>query len=92
MIVIGSMISLAYYLRIVAVMWMGPITIELPTVPRRRVPRMAGWSPEADAKRQPEVLLVAVVAAAATIFFGLYPDPLFDVARDIGTALGNLGG
>ena len=42
MIVVGSMISLVYYLRVVAVMWMGPIDIELPTVPRRRVPRMAG--------------------------------------------------
>jgi NADH-quinone oxidoreductase subunit N len=90
MIVVGSMISLVYYLRVIAVMWMGPIDIELPSVPRRRVPRMAGWSPEADAKAQPEIVLVAVAAAAATIFFGLYPDPLFDVARDIGAALSNL--
>jgi NADH-quinone oxidoreductase subunit N len=90
MIVVGSMISLVYYLRVIAVMWMGPIDIELPTVPRRRVPRMAGWSPEADARAQPEVVLVAVVAAAATIIFGVYPDPLFDVARDVGTALGGL--
>jgi NADH-quinone oxidoreductase subunit N len=84
------MISLVYYLRVIAVMWMGPIDIELPTVPRRRVPRMAGWSPEADARAQPEVVVIAVLAAAATIFFGIWPDPLFDVARDIGTALGNL--
>jgi NADH-quinone oxidoreductase subunit N len=90
MIVVGSMISLVYYLRLVAVMWMGPITIELPSVPRRRVPRMAGWSPEADARRQPEILLVAVVAAAATIFFGIWPEPLLHVARDVGTALGSL--
>jgi NADH-quinone oxidoreductase subunit N len=90
LIVVGSMISLVYYLRVIAVMWMGPIDIELPTVPRRRVPRMAGWSPEADARAQPEVVLIAVLAAAATIFFGIWPDPLFDVARDVGTALGNL--
>jgi NADH-quinone oxidoreductase subunit N len=90
MIVVGSMISLVYYLRVIAVMWMGPIDIELPTVPRRRVPRMAGWSPEADARRQPEILFVAVLAAAATIFLGIWPDPLFDVARDVGTALGGL--
>jgi NADH-quinone oxidoreductase subunit N len=89
-IVVGSMISLVYYLRLVAVMWMPPIEIELPTVPRRRVPRMAGWSPEADARRQPEVVLVAVLAAAATIFFGIWPDPLFDVARDVGTSLTGL--
>jgi NADH-quinone oxidoreductase subunit N len=90
LIVVGSMISLAYYLRVIAVMWMGPVDIELPTVPRRRVPRMAGWSPEADARAQPEIVLIAVLAAAATIFFGIWPDPLFDVARDVGTALGNL--
>jgi NADH-quinone oxidoreductase subunit N len=90
MIVVGSMISLVYYLRVVAVMWMPPIDVELPTVPRRRVPRMAGWSPEADARAQPEIALVALVAAAATIFFGIYPDPLFDVARDVGSALAGL--
>jgi NADH-quinone oxidoreductase subunit N len=90
LIVVGSMISLVYYLRVIAVMWMGPVDIELPSVPRRRVPRMAGWSPEADARAQPEVVFIAVLAAAATIFFGIWPDPLFDVARDVGTALGNL--
>ena len=36
-IVIGSVISLAYYLRVVAVMWMGRYEVELPTVPPRRV-------------------------------------------------------
>jgi NADH-quinone oxidoreductase subunit N len=40
--------------------------------------------------RQPEVLGVAVLCAAATIFFGVYPSPLFDLARDAGTALVNL--
>src|SRR4051794_14724310 len=90
LIVVGSMISLVYYLRVIAVMWMGPVDIELPSVPRRRVPRMAGWSPEADARAQPEVVFIAVLAAAATIFFGIWPDPLFHVARDVGTALGNL--
>jgi NADH-quinone oxidoreductase subunit N len=90
MIVVGSMISLVYYLRVIAVMWMPSTEMELPTVPRRRVPRMAGWSPEADARAQFEVVAVAVVAAAATIVLGLWPDPLFDAARDVGTALGAL--
>ena len=31
MIVVGSMISLAYYLRVIAVMWMGGVEVELPT-------------------------------------------------------------
>jgi NADH-quinone oxidoreductase subunit N len=92
MIVVGSMISLVYYLRVIAVMWMGPIDIELPTVPRRRVKPVGGWSPEADARAQPEIVFVAVVAAAATIFFGIIPSPLFDVAKDVGTALQNVLG
>jgi NADH-quinone oxidoreductase subunit N len=90
MIVIGSMISLGYYLRVIAVMWMTPLEIELPSVPPRWVKAVSGWSPLADARAQPEVLLVAVLAAAATIFFGIVPQPLFDVARDVGTALGSL--
>ena len=51
---------------------------------------VAGWSPEADARAQPEVVAVAVLAAAATIFFGIVPQPLFDVARDVGSALPGL--
>jgi NADH:ubiquinone oxidoreductase subunit 2 (subunit N) len=82
------MISLAYYLRVVAMMWMGPIEIELPgTRPRRRVKPVAGWSPEADARAQPEVLFVAVLCGAATLVLGIAPSPLFDVARDVGAAL-----
>jgi NADH-quinone oxidoreductase subunit N len=89
-IVVGSMLSLVYYLRVVAVMWMGRFEVELPTLPPRRVKAVGGWSPEADARAQPEVLLVALAAAAATIFFGVWPDPLFDAARDVGTSLSNL--
>src|SRR5207247_552273 len=70
-IVVGSVISLVYYLRVVAVMWLGPVEIELPTTPPRRVRPVGGWSPEADARAQPEVAFVAVLMAAATIFFGL---------------------
>src|SRR5436190_3229694 len=90
MIVVGSMISLAYYLRVIAVMWMTPLDVELPTTPRRWVPSVGGWSPLADARAHPEVVLVALLAAAATIFFGIVPQPLFNVAHDVGTALGSL--
>jgi NADH-quinone oxidoreductase subunit N len=55
---------------------------------------MAGGSPEADASPgrvgHPEVVAVALLAAAATIFFGIVPSPLFDAARDIGTSLHSL--
>jgi NADH-quinone oxidoreductase subunit N len=90
MIVVGSIISLGYYLRVVAVMWLGSVDYEIVAPVRRRVARVGGWSPEADAWRQPEVLFVAVAAAAATIFFGLWPNPLFDAAREVGSSLAHL--
>jgi NADH-quinone oxidoreductase subunit N len=89
-IVVGSMISLVYYLRVVAVMWLGPVEIEIPTTPPRRVRPVGGWSPLADARAQPEVAFVAVLMAAATIFFGVVPSPLFHVANDVGHSLASL--
>jgi NADH-quinone oxidoreductase subunit N len=89
-IVVGSVVSLVYYLRVIAVMWMGRYEVELPGLPRRRVKPVAGWSPEADARAQPEVAAVAILFAAATIVIGIFPDPLFDAARDVGTSLSNL--
>ena len=89
-IVVGSVVSLVYYLRVIAVMWMGRYEVELPGLPRRRVKPVAGWSPEADARAQPEIAIVAILFAAATILIGIFPDPLFDAARDVGTSLSNL--
>jgi NADH-quinone oxidoreductase subunit N len=37
-----------------------------------------------------EVVLVAVLAGAATIFFGVVPQPLFDLFQQAGGALGGL--
>jgi NADH-quinone oxidoreductase subunit N len=98
-IVIGSAISLAYYLRVVAAVWMRPaseaIGLRAGRVPGGR-PAIAGGSDEADVvvaaprSRQPELVFVAVVCAAATIAFGVYPSPLFDIARDAGEALKGL--
>jgi NADH-quinone oxidoreductase subunit N len=39
---------------------------------------------------QPEVVFVALVCAAATVVLGIYPEPLFDVARDAGEAFKSL--
>ncbi len=89
-IVIGSVISLVYYLRVVALMWLGTYDVSLPELPHRRVKPVAGWSPEADARAQPEVAAVAIAFAAATLFFGIWPAPLFDLARDVGTAISSL--
>jgi NADH-quinone oxidoreductase subunit N len=116
-IVLGSAVSLAYYLRVIAAVWMRPASEAL-TVRGR--PAMAGGSPEADdearaagrepgvgavaatevmgesrdASRprllQPEVVFVAVLCAVVTVAVGVYPEPLFNVARDAGSALTSL--
>jgi len=88
-IVVGSMLSLAYYLRVIAAVWMR----EEPAA--MMAPVMAGGSPEADAlappgplPAAPETIAVACLAGAATIFFGIIPGPLLDIASDAGRALG----
>jgi NADH-quinone oxidoreductase subunit N len=134
--VIGSMISLGYYLRVVAAMWMRP-ALPFPGAAPGAVaggalargalagmggalPPMAGGSQEADADPetsgqgddapevfsaaqvggadgpaqdgpraafQPEVVFVAGLFAAAAVFFGIFPSPLFNFAAHAGTAL-----
>ena len=95
-IVIGSMISLGYYLRVVAAMWMRD-------APGARAPaavaRRAACRRSPAARRRPtrsrrppprpqlEVLLVAWVAAIATVVLGIVPQPLFELAADAGRAL-----
>jgi NADH-quinone oxidoreductase subunit N len=86
-IVVGSMISLGYYLRVVAAIWMrqAPAT-EVATANGR--PVLAGGSPQADPPGfQLEVAIVALAFAAATIFFGIIPQPLFDFANHAANSL-----
>ncbi|MGD0454637.1 MAG: NADH-quinone oxidoreductase subunit N [Solirubrobacteraceae bacterium] len=118
-IVIGSMISLGYYLPVIAAMWMReapggaarpgrtPLPATAPT--GGPLPALAGGSPELDEQGglapadgdaavlappagglQPEVVFVAVLAGAATIFFGIIPQPLFDLVHQAGGALSGL--
>jgi NADH-quinone oxidoreductase subunit N len=102
--VVASMISLGYYLRVVATMWMtGPATAPAPYAP------IAGGSQEADSDGAPsdgsqptlqlgpsvaipvpEIAFVALLFAAASVFFGIFPSPLFDLVNHAGTALGGL--
>jgi NADH-quinone oxidoreductase subunit N len=112
-IVVGSMISLGYYLPVIAAMWMGEAPEDTPSpadatfaptpggsapVPTEgTLPALAGGSQELDeapAPRadgvQPEVALVAIVAGAATLFFGIVPQPLFNLVHGVGSALGLL--
>jgi NADH:ubiquinone oxidoreductase subunit 2 (subunit N) len=84
------MISLVYDLRVVAIIWMDRLEVTLPTSPPRTVKPVAGWSPEADPRAMPEITAVAILAAAATILLGIYPSPLFDVVRDVGSSLAAL--
>jgi NADH-quinone oxidoreductase subunit N len=141
--VIGSMISLGYYLRVIAAMWMrGGVTVPAP----RRLAPIAGASPETDEEEDPgaaraphedadtaetrggatpgkpetddppgpvpgglapapnetdqpgevrhpfhpETVFVAVVSAAASVFFGIVPGPLFDFAAHAGHAISGL--
>jgi NADH-quinone oxidoreductase subunit N len=96
-IVVGSMISLGYYLPVIAAMWMREAPAGAASqrgasgVPASTggVPAIAGGSQELDhPARQPEVALVAVLAGAATLFFGIVPQPLFDLVQHTGRGLG----
>jgi NADH-quinone oxidoreductase subunit N len=90
-IVVGSMISLGYYLRVVAAIWMRNTPAPALVTANGR-PVLAGGSPEADAQTRPqlEVVLVAIAFAAATIFFGIVPQPLFDLANHAAASLTGL--
>jgi NADH-quinone oxidoreductase subunit N len=91
-IVVGSMISLAYYLKVVAAIWMTPAAegAEL-AVAAGSAPVLAGGSDDATGVRaQGEVVAVAVLFGVLTIVLGVVPSPLFDLVRDAGAALGLL--
>jgi NADH-quinone oxidoreductase subunit N len=120
-IVVGSMISLGYYLPVIAAMWMrespsseteaglGSSPAGAPLPGGGPLPVLAGGSPELDDEPaltptlgggavaaspagglQGEVVFVALLAAAATIFFGIIPQPLFDLVHQAGGALSGL--
>ncbi|MGO9754878.1 MAG: NADH-quinone oxidoreductase subunit N [Solirubrobacteraceae bacterium] len=103
--VIGAMISLGYYLRVVAAIWMSE-KYEM-SMPAPTLAPIAGGSPEADSEigtlgplvggavpsasragpGAPEIVLVAVVCATASIVFGIIPQPLFQLAAHAGASL-----
>jgi NADH-quinone oxidoreductase subunit N len=87
-IAVGTMISLGYYLKVIAAMWMRP---EGETVPGG-TPAIAGAAPEADpidpeASRRIYLVGPALLAAAATVLFGIIPQPLVDFASHAGASL-----
>ena len=94
-IVVGSMISLAYYLRVIAAIWMRPAiegdAAALAPPPAGEQPALAGASEEATGLRaQGEVVAVAVIFGAATLVLGIVPSPLLNLVRGAGAALGLL--
>ena len=105
-IVIGSMISLGYYLPVIAAMWMREAPAGAATgaglgAGPGALPALAGGSPELDelepsraatatGATHAELLLVALLAAGATIFFGVIPQPLFELVNHAGSAIGGL--
>jgi NADH-quinone oxidoreductase subunit N len=101
-IAVGTMISLAYYLRVVAAMWMSPAETAVtglaasgvggPAGSPGTTPVISGASPEADpvdpgAGRRWYLVGPAVLAAAITVFLGVIPQPLVDFASHAGAAL-----
>ena len=90
MIAIGTMISLAYYLRVVAAVWMRAGAERVPGA----MPAIAGGSQEADeavrGTRCPAIIGLTLLATAATVFFGVIPQPLVDWAAHAGDAIGSL--
>jgi NADH-quinone oxidoreductase subunit N len=128
--VIGSMISLAYYVRVIAVMWtregvapaavggfggvpggvggvpggVGGVPGGVGGVGPGGLAPIAGGAPEAElvsgsggrvsgpAAREAdgEVVLVAALAGIASVFFGIFPSPLFNFVAHAGRALGVL--
>jgi NADH-quinone oxidoreductase subunit N len=90
-IVIGSMVSLAYYLKVIAAMWMQDAPTAGTALATTGQPAIAGGSTEADAPRfEIETWFVALLFGAATLFFGIVPSPLFDLAVDAGRSIAGL--
>jgi NADH-quinone oxidoreductase subunit N len=87
-IAVGTMISLAYYLRVVATMWMRSGG----EVAQTATPAIAGAAPEADpidpeAGRRLHLAAPALLAATAVVFFGIVPQPLVEFAEHAGASL-----
>ncbi len=88
-IAVGTMISLVYYLRVVAAVWARPSE---QSAAADALPAIAGAAPEADAidpdaGRRAYLVGPALLAAAATVVFGIVPEPLVRFAEHAGASL-----
>jgi NADH-quinone oxidoreductase subunit N len=91
-IVIGSMVSLAYYMRVIAAMWMKPTPAGLPAIAGAAVDDAPGVLARrgidaADVQNRALLAIPALICAAATVAFGVWPDPLIDWAHHAAASL-----
>ncbi len=84
MIAIGTMISLVYYMRVVATIWMSPASDASLQVPSGEP------GVDLDSPRRWYLVLPAILGSAAAIFFGIIPQPLVEFAQHAGNALAAL--
>ncbi|HMW45910.1 MAG TPA: hypothetical protein PKD47_08485, partial [Solirubrobacterales bacterium] len=95
MIAIGTMISLGYYLRVVATVWMSPAdeseaaaaSIDTAALPPQIAGAQADPFTDSRADRRWYLVAPALIAMAAALFFGVIPQPLVDFAQHAGNAL-----
>ena len=94
MIAIGTMISLGYYLRVVAALWMSPAgeaegdaAIDTASLPPQIAGAQADPFEDPGADRRWYLVAPALIAMAAALFFGVIPQPLVDFAQHAGDAL-----
>ena len=76
-IVVGSMISLGYYLPVIATMWMSAAPGPIVSTSERAPPGPPAPRRSPTPGPHHEVVVVALVAAVRPLFFGLGPQPLF---------------
>ncbi len=88
MIAIGTMISLVYYMRVVATIWMGPAP-QASTETSEASSEASEVEPgtDLDASRRWHLIAPAVIASATAVFFGIIPQPLVEFAQHAGNAL-----
>ncbi len=91
--VLGSVVSLAYYLPVVTTIWFDEAERSEPGPDAATgMPALAGGSPEADADPPSdgagEAVFVAVVLGIAIVFFGIVTGPLYDLVDAVARGLG----
>lgn len=105
-IVVGTMISLAYYLRVLAAVWIRPEPAAMPLIagaaaegeaaegeaPKAALAPRRGLTPGDRGAECALIVAIGVLCAGATVFFGVIPSPLVDWASAAGESLSAFSG